>query len=417
MPDTSVSSDELKHCRAAKSGRAKSGRTNSGRILTPPRLSSSSQSSDADADDDDDAAAAAASHEAIEQAYEAIWRSFCDLPVHENPRPTFYLKSQHSYERLYERLDEQEGLLQYFENSIRKSWDSNTGRLILDFMAPSPLHGILVGLIDDAIRVELDRISDTFPTLRPFRRKIITGGESRIRKPSRRRAPEFETCPDQQWLYSGARHPAFVLEVAYSQDGDDLDNKVTGFFKQLPGRVCNVLGIDVTYLQRGVRSRGSHSASVSLWTSHDEEDGGLRVRLALDKQVFRTDDGQAQPGDLILPFSLFVPSDIRTQLPDLGPEAHVCISFACLSDLVSDAEQQQRVCEATASPSPEPQRQRYKRVAFERADGTVAMVEQMLSKRRRVEPGGQASGEDLGRTRSQSRLDGQTRRSERVRWS
>lgn len=232
---------------------------------------------------------------------------------------------------------------------------------------------------------------------------ITSGGDSRIRRKSRRRrAPEFEASPDEQWHYKGTRHPPFVLEVGYSQDGDDRDHKVTGLFEQLPGRICTVLRIDITYIERQERSRSSHSAFVSLWTSHDEDNGGLRVRSVLHNQIFRTDHGQAQPGDLVLPFELFVPSGLRGQLPDdLGPEADVRVTFAALSDLVSEAEQRQRDCEGTISPSPAPER--YKRVIFERPDGTVAKVTEVPAKRRRVEHNEDSVSRGLGRTRSQTR--------------
>lgn len=160
----------------------------------------------------------------VEQAYQTIWDDFCGLPRHEDPE-FYFAGGQEEYELLYERLDKHEGLLDHFELT-RKTWDSDTGRLTLHYMLPSPLHDLFAEFVSAAIRKELERI-ETIPQLRPFCRKIVFGAATRIlQKRKSSRAPEFEKSPDAQWLYSGERHPPLMLEVAYSQSRADLVDKV-----------------------------------------------------------------------------------------------------------------------------------------------------------------------------------------------
>lgn len=352
-------------------------------------------------------------YEAAEQAYQAVWDNFCGLPAHENP--TFFLDTQQSYEHLYQRLGEHPGLLAHFEDSIRKHWNSATGKLTLYLMAPSPLHSFLICSVVKAVDKELDRIARSVPALRPFRSSIASGGDARVRRRSksarRSRTAEFEKSPDAQWYYDGMRYPPFVLEVAYRQDGAELGDKVTELFEQLPGRICNILGMDVAYIKPEGRSRGSHTASLSLWTSRIGEDNMLEVVHSMRDRPVRGPDGQACPGDLILPFELFLPFKIRSRLPSaLGPETHVHLTFDDLCNLVAQAEKRQRDCEGTASPSPGPESSHFEGVIFKLADGTVSKVTRVPVKRQRT---GDADGEVLGRTRSQSRS--QLRRSDRLR--
>lgn len=137
----------------------------------------------------------------------------------------------------------------------------------------------------------------------------------------------------------------------------------------------------------------------------------------MDNQQFHR-DGQALPGDLVLPLKLFMPFKVRDQLPsDLGPDDCVHLPFVRLSELVNEAERWQRVMEGTASPSPPPQLRNLKRVVFTTNDGTVTRVEQ-VAKRHKVDGDrprtGESSTQPLGRKRSQTRLASQPRRSGRT---
>lgn len=63
-------------------------------------------------------------------AYHPIWDHFCGLPPLDCSI-TFNLRDQAIFERLYERLDRQPGLLSHFDEEIWKESDADTGVLLL----------------------------------------------------------------------------------------------------------------------------------------------------------------------------------------------------------------------------------------------------------------------------------------------
>lgn len=402
-PDTSFSSEDL-HSRGRSSKRRQR--------LTPSKL----PSPESELDDADDA---------VEQAYKTIWAHFCGLWSSQDcdTNPTFYLRDQQSYERLYQRLAENKGLFQHFEQEIRRDWDSTTGRLTLRLMA-SPLHDFFIHYIAHAIDKELDRIAFTTPSLRPFRSKIVFGGSATVQKRGHEhtRAPEFEKSPDGQWHHSSSRYPPLVLEVAYSQDEKNLDDKVTQYFENLPGGICGVLGFAIEYAERPQRKAEtfSHTASVSLWSS-EQEDEVLCVHRAMNNICFRDQNGQPRSGELVLPFTSFLPFKERKKAPPAATQAssNIHITFAALSEFVDNAERRQRIIEGTVSPSSEPEVSlpRQKRVMWKDEAGEV--YRDVIVKRRRKTVLGQRGDNNgglvLGRTRSQTRSASRPRRSSRVR--
>ncbi|KAI3390476.1 hypothetical protein diail_9553 [Diaporthe ilicicola] len=359
---------------------------------------------------------------AIEQAYKTIWALFCGTwPQAPASNPTFQLQNQQSYDRLYEKLAEHKGLLGYYEDEIRRDWDSDTCTLTLQLMA-CPVHEFFKESIARAIDKELDRIAELHPSLRPFRHRLGTGGNTSVQKRRRgsQSAPVFDKSPDSQWHYQNVRYPPVVLEVAYSQDEENLDDKVIQFFKHLPGGVCTVLGFKITYISRAGRKTGIHSASLSVWTS-TQEDSVLDVQHTIDSKVFRDLHGSATPGELVLPFEWFLPIRERKNLPsDLGAE--IRLSFAHLCELLDDAEQRQRTIEASVSPSlpgsPGSPKRTVKRIRFRDEHGAVIGSEQVSpeSKRRKASVNDLNDGLQVSaRTRSRTRSLSQHRSSERLR--
>jgi hypothetical protein len=289
--------------------------------------------------------------------------------------------------------------------------------LTLRLMA-RPLHEFFKDSITQAINKELDHTAELHPPLRPFRQKLRTGGNASIQKQRRgsRSAPVFNKSPDSQWHYKNERYPPVVLKVAYSQDEDNLDDKVMQIFKHLQGRVCTVVGFKITYIRREGRKTGTHTASLSVWTSTQQDDE-LVVRQATDSKVFRDPHGLAAPGELNLPFEWFLPIKERTRLPpDLG--AKIRLPFAHICELLGDAEQRQRTIEASTSPSlpgsPGSPKRAVKRIRFEDEHGVVISSRQVSleSKRRRTIVNDLNDGPSA-RTRSRSRS--QHRSSERLR--
>lgn len=164
----------------------------------------------------------------INRAYQTTWDISRGLPRSSfASNPTFrFCRGQRSYERLHQKLSEHRGLLDHFEN-LRKDWVAATGVLVLRIMPPRPLHGIFKSLLFLAIEKELDRVARCSPALRPFRDKLCPGSASAIEKRKRHsRVSQFEKSPDGQWLYEGELYPPFLYEVAYSQEDENLVEKV-----------------------------------------------------------------------------------------------------------------------------------------------------------------------------------------------
>lgn len=350
-------------------------------------------------------------HNALDDAYRAIWKSFCGLPAQEDP--TFSLDQQ-AYDELHEKLAAHDGLLAHFEKGIRKDWNARTRRLTLRLMAPSCVHEVFQEHVKSALRDELDRIAHENAALRPFRRNIIQAGQAQVQKKRRHQAgaPIFEQSPDAQFRYKGARQPPFILEVAYSQDQKDLLRKVTEIFMAMPGKVGTVLAFDIGYEPRAGRKDRSHTASVSLWTSQ-QSDETFEVARVLNAEVFCC-DGQAKPGTLTLDFDMFVPLSERAKLPQDDTRAKLQLSFNHLAQFVLEAEQAQLAVDASVSPPPSPTlRPPAKRIRFLEANGDVTMEAKLPDAKRQRATSDQAP--PSSRTRSRTRSLSQPRRSGRVR--
>ncbi|KAJ3578460.1 hypothetical protein NPX13_g2101 [Xylaria arbuscula] len=97
------------------------------------------------------------------EAYNIIWDSFCGLPTRD-AYPSFSLPDQQAYDRLCEKVSEHDGLLSYFNESLRKDWNAETGILTLRLM-PSPMHEHFQDCLIDAIKKELNRIATEYLSL------------------------------------------------------------------------------------------------------------------------------------------------------------------------------------------------------------------------------------------------------------
>lgn len=376
-PETSFSSDDL--CRASRETKHP----------TPPGLPSPQQSDKSIPDDTHEAI------EAIEQAYQTIWDSFCGLPLPDH-NPTFYLRDQESYEELYHRLGKHQGLLRHFEEIIRKDWD-DTGVLTLLLMS-TPIHEVVTSCLESVIDQELKRVADQHPALKPFCERLVNTGHARIQhKIPHGRAPDFEKSPDGQIRWKGARHPPFIFEIAFSQDAEDLNNKVVKLFEKLPGKLCMALGIDIDYREREGRRAGfCYAARASLWTS-DLDGDTITVTCLMDSRPFRDENGIALPGEVVLPFQYFMPTAERRNLPPPNPGSDIHLSFASLSETINVAMEIQNASDKSVSPVPKSQS--VKRVRFVNSDGEVTGEKSLtVPKRQRV-----SDAETAPRTRPQTR--------------
>jgi hypothetical protein len=90
--------------------------------------------------------------------------------------------------------------------------------------------------------------------------------------------------------------------------------------------------------------------------------------LSFPTQEFRGEDGNALPGELNLPLDLFLPLDKRSDNP--AGDA-VLLSFACRSEFIDQAEDRQRIADATPTPPLRPKRLNI--LIWENANGDVTV--------------------------------------------
>lgn len=402
-PDTSFSSTD--GCYRTSRSKARSGSRLS-KLPSPQRSDSSTGTHE------DEERATDGVLDDFQPVYQAIWDSFCGLTVPENP--TFHL-DQTLYELLYRKLAEHDGLLQYFENDIRKSWNAATGKLTLQFMA-TRVHELFKEKLGLAIHQELDRIARK-PSLRPFRKKILSAGHSKVQKKGTLRAPVFDKSPDGQFIYKSALYPPFVFEIAYSQREQSLQATVDEFFENAPGKICTVLAVEIEYAEAKDRLAEDHhhAASVSLWTTEPTEDG-IDIHCLMNAQRFRNRDGSHLSGTVAMPFSSFLPIKERSKLPPTATDAEVHLNFVDLSEFVRLAEEAQRISDKGISPSPsvspaaEPSPTRPTKLRWLDHQGNVTREAKMIEpKRRRLQSPSRLP------VRPQTRPASRPRRSDRLR--
>ena len=339
----------------------------------------------------------------IGRAFEVVWSSFCALPT--ESYPTFHFNNSDSFGLLRERFEGHEGLSQYVDDKVRLDWNADTGDLVLRLM-PTFVHDSFQDSVKSVLEAELKRVAKQYPELEPTCRKIIPGGHSSVTQTTHR----FNKSPDGQFAFKGVKTSPFIFEVAYSEEEKGLLNKIYEYFLEVPG--CTVLSFDLNYAAPSARrvEGYTHGASVSLATSMPDPDPGdpgfVVVEALVEVEIFRQ-AGQAIQGNLEIPFKLFVPLEQREELPESANNASVCIRFANLARFLSDAEEQQRIRDAT----PEPIRP-VRGIRWRKRDGNVIITLALEPRRPRT----RSTSTRSGSIRSAStRSRGLSRRSQRLR--
>ncbi|KAJ8112742.1 hypothetical protein ONZ43_g5325 [Nemania bipapillata] len=298
-----------------------------------------------DEDDDADDRSDRLNEGGVEESYRAIYQSFCGIPLDGEERLTFYLEGQRSYKALLQKLDNHAGLLSYFTNEIRKDWNASTGELVI--LRLTATHQIFLGDFAAAITPRLDKLAQDVPGLAPIRDKIYAGYRTSIEYTKR-----WEKSPDHQLFYGTSAYPPFVVEAAYSEDWESLNDKVDEYFTTLGGGIRTVLGFDIGYKKPKDGQNRHHTASVSLWSASIEDDY-LTIDRKMNKVVFRTEEGITIPGALVLPLELFLPLEDRDKIPaHVQDRAVIQFDFAFLAQLLSKAESRQQIIDSHRSPPP-----------------------------------------------------------------
>lgn len=74
-----------------------------------------------------------------------------------------------------------------------------------------------------------------------------------------------ERAPDLQFIHKDARYPGLIVEIAYLQEGKDLQKLADHYIVESGGTVPTVIGIDLGY-------GGNKRATISTWCPKLETD-------------------------------------------------------------------------------------------------------------------------------------------------
>ncbi|KAH7210608.1 hypothetical protein BKA60DRAFT_544298 [Fusarium oxysporum] len=136
----------------------------------------------------------------------------------------------------------------------------------ITFRMPSRIHDIFTQFISEAIHEAVREVGRNNEDVHRFTENVIKGSTSDIdtsEKKKKRSADEKEDdpvkkrrSPDSQSIYVGAQQPRIVIEVAASQDAEQLSKLAKGYIRDTWGDIKAVLCFALN------KSNGS---TLSLW--------------------------------------------------------------------------------------------------------------------------------------------------------
>ncbi|KAI1753485.1 hypothetical protein F4782DRAFT_529362 [Xylaria castorea] len=214
--------------------------------------------------------------------------------------PTFCFQGKRSYEKLRRKLQDGDGcLLRYFDESLRKDWNAETGELALRLM-PSSLYELVEELLVDAIKGELDRVAKANHSLQAIRKDIRDSSHASLHNSSIEYPVSVYKPPDGQFFYDDIRGAPFVIEISYSEKEHELLTRIKEYFIYLHS-VSTVLAVDIEYAPPEIPQAPdyTHRATVCLWTAKRT---GETIDIQRHKKANFRGNGQAVPGQLIIPF-------------------------------------------------------------------------------------------------------------------
>lgn len=262
--------------------------------------------------------------------------------------------SPQQYEVLRSRFESYDpALLSYFEDELRCDYDPESGVLVLRLMA-SAIHDTLQSIFWRHVLGELQKIaaSSQDAVVSQLVSCITPSGGTKVRFPSKGTVDKKSPDGQVRFLAAGlpfgnmqrfqSRHPQFVVEIGYSQDGDSLQELAKDYYEKSQGRVKTVLTIDIEYHKD--RQGVTHAATLSLYR------GPKRV---LFDASFRDASGRPQAGTLDLLLTDFLPNKVLRQLEGETRRqveaASMRIDFQELCELLSEAEKMQEIDDASSS--------------------------------------------------------------------
>jgi hypothetical protein len=140
---------------------------------------------------------------------------------------------------------------------------------ILCLRMPTTIHESFSGRVSDAIKRQLQKIAEGGGIAADFAARISSVRSGRILLQEfdpddpilKSDRPYIQREPDEQFQHADAEYPGVVCEIAYSQDGKDLDKAAWVYIPHSNGDVKAVVGFELAY-------RGSKEARISMWRPH-----------------------------------------------------------------------------------------------------------------------------------------------------
>ncbi|KAG4444125.1 hypothetical protein IFR05_000354 [Cadophora sp. M221] len=106
--------------------------------------------------------------------------------------------------------------------------------------------------------------------------------------------PQTKSNPEYQY-------PAFIIEVAYSQTSEDLENVAYDYINGSKGKIKTVVGIDIGYEKQNAPKNedSSRLATISIWKAKTKG-RNMEVQKVLDAKPFRHANGFLVAGEQAL---------------------------------------------------------------------------------------------------------------------
>ncbi|KAL2277531.1 hypothetical protein FJTKL_15368 [Diaporthe vaccinii] len=296
--------------------------------------------------------------------------------------------------------DQDQRLSTYFTDKIRHDYDPR--RCILVLRMPSSVHDVFQAFLLSKITSWIERVQEKVTPrlakeiIQQITPALTTDFSIKLRSAvAAERSVEAAVSkkersthsPDGQYHYPGSRYPVFVVEIGFSQTGQDLEELAKHYYEETDGYIKTVLTVGLGYLSKAQRRlehkrTGRRTTRSSL---HEEKPTTKQASFSLYRgpkriicnRIFRNEAGElVQSEGLTLHISDLVPDVVLERLSEdlrktdsnvdrgldlSGPEYALHITAQELFNMLARTGVVQRDRDKTDTPSPKPQSQSQKR--------------------------------------------------------
>ncbi|POS73394.1 hypothetical protein DHEL01_v208208 [Diaporthe helianthi] len=127
------------------------------------------------------------------------------------------------YRKFLQNLEVDQRVSTYFNDKIRHDYDPR--RCVLVIRMPSSVHDVFQASL-------LSKITD-------FSIKLHSAEAAEAKK------QKYTHSPDGQYHFPGFRYPVFVVEIGFSQTGQDLEELAKHYYEDTDGHIKTVLTVDL----------------------------------------------------------------------------------------------------------------------------------------------------------------------------